>query len=84
MGGTTRKLTGKEDERRANEAKQQAEAQAKKEKIKLENERNEMARVAGESAAATRRSRRRRTGLLETVSLGSAEQTLGDELKLLG
>jgi hypothetical protein len=82
MGGTTRKLTGKEDERRANEARQLAEAQAQKEKIKLKNERNEMARIAGESEAATRRSRRRRTGLLETVSLGSAEQTLGDELKI--
>jgi hypothetical protein len=78
MGGTTRKVTGQEAERRANEARQQAEAQAKK----LKNERNEMARIAGESEAATRRSRRRRTGLLETVSLGSAEQTLGDELKL--
>jgi hypothetical protein len=83
MGGTTRKVTGQEDKRRANEAKQQAEMQAKKEKIKLQNERNEMARVAGESAAASRRSRRR-TSLLGTVSLGSAEQTLGDELKLLG
>lgn len=80
MGGTVRKATGQEAERRANEARQLAEMQARKEK----NERNEMARIAGESAAATRRSRRRRTGLLETVSLGSAEQTLGDELKLLG
>jgi hypothetical protein len=80
MGGTVRKATGQEDKRRANEAKQEAEMQAKKEKIKLKNERNQMARVAGESAAASRRARRGGRALLSEARLAPEQgvATLGN------